>query len=223
MGNSCQELANLRDQKVVELMSSALRDLAEAEFVGLRDDQNNPLPLNPQKASALETPIENIEEDATPQYYTLLEDNCESECDLLNPMPECTGHEPEEEWTLRHVLGAGSLLGKSCQGAVQLAGHTPEVSHRAYLFGKHLALAWQACVEIEPFLSNDCPSVHGIGGIGTSPPFSLASAPVVFGLQHDLDLYADVEIGARSVLDVDYQKIWKSIKQVIFALFRKNI
>lgn len=36
-----------RNQELVELMSSAVRDLAEAEFLGERDDQNNPLPSRP--------------------------------------------------------------------------------------------------------------------------------------------------------------------------------
>jgi len=38
---------NLRNQELVELISSAVRDLAEAEFVGDRDAQNNPLPSKP--------------------------------------------------------------------------------------------------------------------------------------------------------------------------------
>lgn len=82
-------------------MSSAVRDLAEGEFVGRRDQQNNPLP-SPQGVS-----------DAT------------------------------EDWTLRNVLSAGSLLGKSCQGTLKLAGHGTELQEQGYKFGKHLALAWQ--------------------------------------------------------------------------------
>ena len=87
--------------QLVELMSSAVRDLAEGEFVGRRDQQNNPLP-SPQGVS-----------DAT------------------------------EDWTLRNVLSAGSLLGKSCQGTLKLAGHGTELQEQGYKFGKHLALAWQ--------------------------------------------------------------------------------
>lgn len=45
----------------------------------------------------------------------------------------------------------GSLLGKSCQGTLKLAGHTEEMQGKGYLFGKHLALAWQACLDREPF------------------------------------------------------------------------
>ncbi|XP_067633179.1 all trans-polyprenyl-diphosphate synthase PDSS2-like [Eurosta solidaginis] len=44
LGHSSAELANLRNQEVVELISSAIRDFSEAQFIGERDEQNNPLP-----------------------------------------------------------------------------------------------------------------------------------------------------------------------------------
>lgn len=87
--------------QVVEMMSTALRDLAVGEFLGRRDKQNNPLP--------------------TPLPHT----------DAL------------ADWTQRNVLSAGSLLGKSCQGTLKLAGHGVELQEQGYKFGKHLALAWQ--------------------------------------------------------------------------------
>ena len=85
-------------------MSSAVRDLAEAEFIGRRDSQNNALPSIP---------------------------------------PENRTNYAVNEWTLRNVLSAGALLGKSCQGTLKLAGHSEEVQQQGYNFGKHLALAWQ--------------------------------------------------------------------------------
>ena len=101
----------------------------------------------------------------------------------------------QAEWTLRHVLTAGSLLGKSCQGTLKLAGHTLEVQEQGYLFGKHLALAWQASLDREPFMS------------GTTGPFSLVCAPVMYHLQHDPELYDEIERGMDSVDNVDYDKI----------------
>lgn len=49
LSNSSAELANLRNQELIELMSSSVRDLSEAEFMGRRDSQNNPLPSIPPK------------------------------------------------------------------------------------------------------------------------------------------------------------------------------
>lgn len=178
LGNSCAELAGLRNQELVLLMSSAVRDLAEAEFVGPRDKQNNPLPSKP---------LANVE------FQQLKEKGLEP---LL--VSEALGN-AQAEWTLRHVLSAGSLLGKSCQGTLKLAGHSVELQEQGYLFGKHLALAWQACLDREPFMP------------GSSGPFSLVCAPVMFHLQHDPSLYEEIEKGQDDVQDVDYEAVRKAV------------
>nr|CAD7396871.1 unnamed protein product [Timema poppensis] len=162
LANSCMELASLRNQDLVELMSSAVRDLAEGEFVGRRDKQNNPLPSF-QESSAL------------------------------------------EEWTQRNVLSAGSLLGKSCQGTLKLAGHGAELQDQGYKFGKHLALAWQACLDLEPFTVGS----HYMPGT----PFSLTSAPVMFHLEHDPSLFVEIDKGLESVHNVDYSKIYTVVTE----------
>lgn len=87
------------------------------------------------------------------------------------------------------------MLGKSCQGTLKLAGHPLELQEQGYLFGKHLALAWQACLDCEPFLS------------GSSGSFSLISAPVMFTLEHNHDLYSEIEKGMEMVDDVDYEAV----------------
>lgn len=155
LANSCMELAMLRNRDLVELMSSAVRDLSEAEFVGRRDKQNNPLPS--------------------------------PHCDAI------------EDWTQRNVLSAGSLLGKSCQGTLKLAGHGTELQEQGYKFGKHLALAWQACLDLEPFVVG---SQYVPGSV-----FNLTSAPVLFHLEHDPSLFTEIEEGVESVQNVDYEKV----------------
>lgn len=137
LGHSCAELANLRNQELVELISSAVRDFAESEFIGERDEQNNPIPSKPRQhfvdgsKESVENSIEN---------------------DNMNPLAiENAMGIPEREWELRNILNAGSLLGKSCQGALKLAGHPDDIQKQGYLFGKHLSLAWQACLDVEPF------------------------------------------------------------------------
>jgi decaprenyl-diphosphate synthase subunit 2 len=59
-----------------------------------------------------------------------------------NPLPGCE-ESALADWTHRNVLSAGSLLGKSCQGTLKLAGHGNQLQEKGYEFGKHLALAWQ--------------------------------------------------------------------------------
>ncbi|XP_017766217.1 PREDICTED: decaprenyl-diphosphate synthase subunit 2 [Eufriesea mexicana] len=161
LANSCAELANLRNQDIVELMSSAVRDLAEAEFIGRRDNQNNPLPSIP---------------------------------------PEDRKNYAVEEWTLRNVLSAGALLGKSCKGTLKLAGHSNEIQEQGYNFGKHLALAWQACLDLGPFITKD-----------QNVTFSLCSAPIMFHIEHDPSILAEINKGLESVNNVDYVKVHKII------------
>lgn len=138
-------------------MSSAVKDLAEAEFVGRRDNQNNPVPS---------TPAEDRKDYAV------------------------------NEWTLRNVLSAGSLLGKSCQGTLKLAGHSNEIQEQGYNFGKHLALAWQACLDLGPFITKD-----------QNVAFSLCSAPIMFHIEHDPSILAEIDKGLESVNNVDYAKV----------------
>lgn len=179
LSNSCSELAGLRNQELNELMSSALIDLTEAEFIGPRDKQNNPLPAKPK--------LEKV------QFVQKVEGNKET---LI--MSEVLGN-AQAEWTLRHTLNAGSLLGKSCQGTLKLAGHPGNIQEQGYLFGKHLALAWQACLDQEPFQPN------------SSGQFSLVSAPVMFHLQHEPSLYEEIEKGFENVDSVNYEKIRKAV------------
>lgn len=144
LGNACLQLAGLRNQTLIELISSSLRDMAESNFIGDRDVQNNPLPTAPGgQPSAVHA--------SGDLGFGDLEDNTQ-------PMSikDVMGN-PEKEWSLRHILGAGSLLGKSCQGALILAGQAVELQKQGYLFGKHLSLAWQACIDLEPFSSPNLP------------------------------------------------------------------
>ncbi|KAI4494418.1 hypothetical protein M0802_008910 [Mischocyttarus mexicanus] len=161
--NSCVELASLRNQDLVELMSIAVKDLVEAEFVGRRDNQNNPLPCIP---------------------------------------PPNRKDYAVTEWTLRNVLSAGSLLGKSCQGTLKLAGHSDDVQKQGYEFGKHLALAWQACLDLGIFT-----------GKQSATSFSLCSAPVMFHIEHDPSILTEIDKGLESVDNVDYAKIYSIVSQ----------
>uniref|UniRef100_A0A182QCJ3 Decaprenyl-diphosphate synthase subunit 2 n=1 Tax=Anopheles farauti TaxID=69004 RepID=A0A182QCJ3_9DIPT len=188
LGNACLQLAGLRNQSLIELISSAVRDLAESNFFGERDQQNNPLPSRPVE-SAVRATGSGTEVDLS---FGDTVDNTQP-LSLAGVMGN-----PEKEWALRHILGAGSLLGKSCQGAMMLAGQPEALQRRGYMFGKHLSLAWQACIDLEPFGSEQLPS----GG-----RFSLVSAPVLFHLDHDPTLYDEIQKGLVSVDNIDFAKV----------------
>lgn len=110
---------------------------------------------------------------------------------------------PESEWTLRHTLANGTLLGKSCQSALLLAKRPDSLQRHAYFFGKHLALAWQAAMDLEPY-KMELPLGHKL---------SLISAPILFHLEYDPSLYDEIKKGSESVDDVNYYKIHKEVSQ----------
>lgn len=184
-----------RNQQLVELISSAVRDLAEAEFVGERDEQNNPLPSKPLTPQQQALKYARFVE-ATKNVVHF---------DNLKPIEKnAVMGIPEHEWEMRHLLGTASLLGKSCQGSMILAGMSPAVQFTGYEFGKHLALAWQARQDLEPFMSDSI-------AVGTS--FSLVSAPVIYHLEHAPECYADIQQkGCITVENVDYVKLHREIR-----------
>lgn len=185
-----------RNQNVNELISSALRDLTESEFIGDRDLQNNALPSKPKNSN---NSINNIEHDDEFDMDEIFAIN-----DLLKPYPkeECLGI-AEKEWTMRHILNVGSLLGKSCRGALCLAGLPENMQCDGYHFGKHLSLAWQACIDLEPFKNDKL--------LPIDMKFSLISAPVLFQLQYNPALYEEIKYGKESIDNINYYKIYKEI------------
>ncbi|XP_011563391.3 all trans-polyprenyl-diphosphate synthase PDSS2 [Plutella xylostella] len=102
------------------------------------------------------------------------------------------GH-PVREWTVRTLFSGGSLFGRGCQGALLLAGQTLEEQEMAYLFGCHLNLAWQAGSELQKLTSNN--------------QFSLVSAPVLFALNKNPDLYHFIVKNKEDVSQVDYERL----------------
>lgn len=169
-------------------MCTAFRDMADSHFIGDRDVQNNPLPADPRKKGANVIDVDEIPLDRIDNRKPF------SLKDVLGS--------PEDEWTLRHTLAEGTLLGKSCQCALLLAKQPEELQKRAYFFGKHLSLAWQACMDLEPFRLQELSGDHKI---------SLIGAPVLFHLEWDPSLYEEIKKGTESINNINYQKLHKAI------------
>ncbi|XP_034833961.1 all trans-polyprenyl-diphosphate synthase PDSS2-like [Maniola hyperantus] len=166
-------LARLRNQDLSYLISTALRDLSEGEFFGPRDDQNLPLPGRPVKRN---------------------EDNFKISCETIPLDVKNMLGSPEKEWTLRTMYNGGSLFGRGCEGAVLLAGKTNSDQKKAYLFGCHLCLAWQAASELQKFTSNN------------KNTFSLVSAPVLFALNDSPEIYESLK-SVNNVSSIDFDEL----------------
>lgn len=200
LGHSSVELSKLRNQRITELMSSAVRDFAESEFLGERDTQNNAVPYKPSEV-------------ASRGLSNLDDDHFETDCERPLNFEKYIGI-PDKEWEARQMLNAGSLLAKSCQCSLKLAGQPENVQRHGYFFGKHFALAWQASVDREPFYTNR---------FEDESTFSLIGAPVLFHLNYDPASYAEIIVGQDSIENVNYKKLHAMIRSGPALEFTKDL
>jgi decaprenyl-diphosphate synthase subunit 2 len=190
LGSACAQIGKLKNQELNELMCTAFRDMADSHFLGDRDVQNLPLPSDPANKN------KNEEEQSNDDVPIDRIDN-KMPFNLKNVLGRA-----EDEWTLRFTLSEATLLGKSCQSALLLAKKSEELQRQVYFFGKHLSLAWQASMDLEPFRLNKLP---------TDAKINLVSAPVLFHLEHDPSIYDEIKKGVESVDDIDYKKLHAAI------------
>ncbi|WAR08341.1 DLP1-like protein [Mya arenaria] len=114
-------LAELRNTKVVELVSMAIGDMMSAEFTSLRDRDGHPI---------------------LPEGATF------------------------KDWERQTFLQSGSLLSRSCQSSLELAGHVEELQTLGAQFGENIAYARQMNEDIMPFLN---PSYDPNGVLASGP------------------------------------------------------
>lgn len=100
-----------------------------------------------------------------------------------------------KEWTARTVFNGVSLLGRGCQSAMVLEKQNRDTQNYAYHFGCHVGLAWQAATELQKLTSE------------SKDQFCLASAPVLFALENNPDLYKIIDQAKNDVKDVDYEDL----------------
>ncbi|XP_053621582.1 all trans-polyprenyl-diphosphate synthase PDSS2-like [Plodia interpunctella] len=102
---------------------------------------------------------------------------------------------PTTEWTARSVFNGVSLLGRGCQASMVLNKQSRDMQNLAYYFGCHVGLAWQAATEMQQLTSD------------SKDQFCLASAPVLFALEGNPDLYKIIDQAKNDVKDVDYEDL----------------
>lgn len=115
-----------------------------------------------------------------------------------------------KEWEDQNYLMSGSLLSRSCQSTLELAGYDTPLQEHGFEFGKCMGLAMQVQADLQPFIHlNQYPP-------GT--PFSLTSAPIILHLQNDSSLLDYIQAnGHISVENLDYKKV--KYKIYIFGIY----
>ncbi|CAH0556611.1 unnamed protein product [Brassicogethes aeneus] len=137
LSTSFKLLAEMRNQEVNLLISTALRDLNESNFIEPRDKQNKPLPAKPlKKKTEIEVPVE-----LTMQPYKISE--------YLGSA--------KSEWTIRSLLGGATLMARSCEATMILSENIP-YQNSAHVFGRNMGLLFQISQELKNF--QDCASVE---------------------------------------------------------------
>ncbi|XP_043213967.1 all trans-polyprenyl-diphosphate synthase PDSS2-like [Amphibalanus amphitrite] len=110
-----------------------------------------------------------------------------------------------EEWAARNYLAAGSLMAKSCQATLVLAGHSEDMQQKGFEFGKQIAYSWQAHADLQPFLDlYRCPP-------GTQ--FDLCSAPVLLHCQQHPELLDYIQSCGDSIDNLDFKYLHQTIMQ----------
>lgn len=189
LGHSSLELSKLRNQIITEIMSSAVRDFTESAFVGDRDSQNNAVPYKP--SGIVSKTLSDLDDD-------------HFETDFEKPMSfEKYVGIPDKEWEVRNMLSSGSLLAKSCHGAMTLAGQPESLQRYGFYFGKHFALAWQASLDCEPFFKRR---------LEENSTFSLVGAPVLFHLNFDPSSFLEIVRAKNSIEEVNFEKLHKMVR-----------
>ncbi|XP_075058973.1 all trans-polyprenyl-diphosphate synthase PDSS2 isoform X2 [Mixophyes fleayi] len=107
-------------------------------------------------------------------------------------------------WIEHIFLSHGALLAKSCQAAMLLAKHDPEVQSMAFQYGKHMSLSYKLNSDLQPFMN----------GKYCASSFSLNSAPVILH-QESIGREAWMELVEQAQLKgnlIDLAKLQEAIK-----------
>ncbi|XP_050354404.1 all trans-polyprenyl-diphosphate synthase PDSS2-like [Nymphalis io] len=175
-------LGGLRNTEVTELISTGLRDLVEGDFLGERDDENNPLPSRPKASNDLNV-----------HYQWESEDNLGKlgSNDYLG--------QGKDEWLLRTMLTSGSLLGKGCQGAIKLARRGEKMERDAYILGGHLAIIWQLYLDVKDFFTHPY-------------SYSLVGAPVILAIWEYPTVYSYILEAKLEKRPIEYKQLYYAVR-----------
>lgn len=103
-----------------------------------------------------------------------------------------------KDWINRNKMANGSLLASGFKGVGMLANLDDEVTERCERIGRNLAVAWQAFLELQPFLEDKS---------NFETEWNLGCAPVLFHFQGDPNLLEYVQTCQEDVDNLDMKKV----------------
>lgn len=114
-----------------------------------------------------------------------------------------------KDWIVRNKMANGSLLASGFKGVGMLANLDDEVTERCERIGRNLAVAWQAFLELQPFLEDKS---------NFETEWNLGCAPVLFHFQGDPNLLEYVQTCQDDVDNVDMKKVRKCFLFAILSV-----
>lgn len=168
---------------MLKIISSAMCDIIDLNFIGEQDKDGNPLPFKPGQI---------------PKSEGFTMDQSSKPLKL-----EGTSGTAEDEWMARQVLHRAFLIAKGCQAAAVLAKQTSKIQRNSFELAKHLYLTWQAFIEMNLFKMNSEAS--------ESTKVNLVSAPVLFHLSCDPSLYDTIMNEYASLHGIDHARLFIKI------------
>ncbi|CDR42399.1 CYFA0S09e02740g1_1 [Cyberlindnera fabianii] len=169
LGRASVSIGRLRNPEVIELMSTAIANLVEGEFMQLKN-------------TVLQPNEDTIGEDKVIPQPTGVIDTKIHEYSVSAPIGDSITHEDNvaaafEYYTHKTYLKTAALLSKSCRSAAILSGANDHVIENSYQFGRNLGLCFQMIDDVLDFTQTS----EQLGKPGMADlKLGLATAPILF-------------------------------------------
>ncbi|CRK88986.1 CLUMA_CG002558, isoform A, partial [Clunio marinus] len=182
LANAQIKVTQMRNDALLLLISSAIRDIIDSNFIGNYDGNCNPLPFKPGQ-----TPV-------------IINTKFLREWEPIRV--EGKSGNAEDEWMMRNLSNRGFLAAKGCQGLGILAKKSQEVQEKCFELGKHLYLTWKVFTELEPYRSRN---------VAESFEVNVTSAPFLFHLHENPKMFEIIRRDLYSLQDITDNKLYNVI------------
>ncbi|KAJ1968754.1 coq1 putative hexaprenyl diphosphate synthase [Dispira parvispora] len=171
IARACCALTRLRHNEVTELLATVISDLTEGEVMQLKNTDKEAI-VNREQLATGQAFFFNTTSTTTPSTTP--------ESTPSSSLPAPPDADTFAYYLQKSYLKTASFIAKSCRAAALLGGCTPVVADHAFLYGKHLGLAFQLVDDLLDFTV----SQSQLGKpVGADLQLGLATAPVLYAWQ----------------------------------------
>lgn len=182
LANAQMKITKMRHDEVLKIISRAMCDVVDSNFVGTHSKTDLPLPFKPGKIPKM-----------TSASFE----------DSMKPVKlEGSSGSAEDEWMIRQMSSRGFLITKGCHATCVLAKQPVNFQKNCFELGKFFFLTCQAFDELEIY-KTPIPLENF--------EVNLLSAPLLFHLNHEPLLYKTIVQQANSYDGIDHVTLFHKI------------